>query len=324
MANWNEAINIAGLHRLYLKGGMSIHRLAKAVIRKLQNTEAFHVSDPDFMAVVQAFGAVDELARVKDYNVALEMLYEYGNMDHRLWIEAEDVNDKDYDDVPGPTRNPLEEDTSPEILHHSSINKAVYPVQTGNEWVKYQFPREPKALPAPASVPATKASTGFNGHTITCPCNLCVKDRAEADKNLEVWDNTKTYRVGDIVKCNNIKYECIISHCNVDPKTKSFAKPDDPWKWHYNLPVVPRDPELVFKDRITCETKGKPYTTGRKYRYMTEDDFNKKLLIANIEPPTVPKDLYAYWKDSDDPYQDWLAEKWNKGNLTFRAPIVIQ
>lgn len=115
MANWEETINIAGIHRLYTNGGINLQQVAKAVVRKLQNTEAFATSDPELMDIIMNFGAIDEFARLKDYQVTLDLLYEFGDKENRLWVEAEGVSPQEHDEISAKTRNPYEDDTKPEI-----------------------------------------------------------------------------------------------------------------------------------------------------------------------------------------------------------------
>lgn len=304
MGNWNECINIAGLHRLYNTGGMGLQQLSKGVIRKLQNTEAFAASEPGFMDVMCAFSAVDELARDKDYATALELLYDYGDKENRLWIEAE-TNPQEQDDIPKKSRNPfVEEDTDPAIQkphYHGPLHtfKGPYATQSGTEWVKAHMPY---IIPAPTEP---------------------KKDDDIDDDDLEQWDKTKTYQIGDLVRYKNAKYHCILVHSNIDPYDHSHSKPDDPWRWIKFIQLKPFDPALAFTDRLTCLTTGKNYATGRKFKFMSDDEFIKKLKSASIDPPTIPKELYSYWKDSEEPYQDWLIQKWHNHNLTFRQPNTI-
>lgn len=304
MAIWHETINIAGLHRMYSTGGIGLQQLAKGVARKLQLTEAYAICDPELMDVIFALNQIDEFARLKDYNTVLEMLYEWGDKPHgkteqRLWVEAQGVSPNEYDDVPTKTKNPFEEDTKRQINkphYHGplTILKGPYhnQAQSGDEWVKQRYiePAGPKK-----------------------------------EENIEQWDNTKYYKIGDLVRYKNMKFECLISNANVDPDKNSKFTPGEPWKWLSSMTSKPFDPALAYKDRLTCAIpeKAKIYPTGRKHRYMSEDEFNKKLKDHNIDPPTIPKDLYSYWKDSEDKYQEWLIKRWHNQNLTFRAPNVI-
>lgn len=303
MANWHETINIAGLHYMYSRGDINLQQLSKGVARKLQNTHAFAISDPELMDVIFSFNSVDEFARLKDYITALDALLEWGDKEHgkgelRMWIEAEGVVPNEYDDVPTKIRNPLEEDTKPQYGRPHShgpntiINKGPYPVQSGDEWVKHKFD--------PAPVPPKKP-----------------------EDDTPQWDNTKAYKPGDLVRYKNMKFECIIGNTNVDPDANSKFKPGEAWKWVAAIHSKPFDPGLVYTDRLTCEYKGKFYPTGRKHRYMSEDEFNKKLADNRIDPPTIPKELYTYWKDSEDKYQEWLIARWHNNNLTFKQPISI-
>lgn len=319
MANWNETINIAGVNRLYQTGGINLMGLAKGVLAKLKNTEAFATCEPELLDVMSAFEAIDELAGLKDYNVALDMLLEFADKDNRLWIEQEGVNPSEYDDVPRNQRNPFEEDTKPQFTkphYHGNtiINKGPYHAQNGSEWVKHSWGSQP--IQGPSEPKPVK--TGYNGHVDTCTCDLCKKAKQEADDALPMWDSTKIYEVGEIVRYKNQKFECRLKHSNVDPNEHSHNKPDDSWKWLAMITPKPFDPELQYKDRLACVVKGKNYPVGRKHVHMSEDEFNRRLRAANIDPPTVPKDLYTYWKDCDIPYQDWIIARWHGGQLTYR------
>jgi len=303
MANWRETINIAGLHRMYSSGSIGLQEMAKSVSRKLVLTEAYSIADPELMEVIFCLNQIDEYARLKDYNTALEMLYEWGDKEYdkderRMWIEAEGVNPNEHDDVPAKIKTPFDEDTKRQIRkphYHGPltvINKGTYYAQSqsGDEWVKH-----PHFGPA------------------------------KPNEKIEEWDKTKVYKPGDIVRHKNMKFECLIGNTNVDPDKNSQYRPGEPWKWLSTATMQPGqfDPALAFKDRLTCEYRGKYYPTGRKYRYMSDEDFTKKLKANNIDPPTIPRELYVYWRDCEDNYQDWLIAKWNNQNLTFKEPNVI-
>jgi len=290
MANWKEAINIAGIHRLCIKGDIGLQATAKAVVRKLQNTEAFAISDPELTDVMCAFNTIDEYARLKDYATALDLLYEYGDKNYRLWIEAEDVNPQEHDDIPTMKKSPFEEDTSPQFSKPHYHGPYLQP-QNGSEWVKY-----PKPEPNP-----------------------------DLEGTPEEWDKEKMYRVGELVLWKGTRYKCIISCANVDPGPNSYNKPGDSWKYVRAEPAPILDHSLAFTDRITCSVPAKcrVYPLTRKHHYMSEYEFNKKLEAANITPATVPKDLYVYMKDCEEPYQEWLMDRWHKHNLTFRTPIAV-
>lgn len=326
MAQWNEAVNISGLHRLFETGGIALQQLAKGVVRKLQNTEAFASSDPELIGIMSLFGYIDEYSRLKDYNAALEMLYDYGNKEiylssgtaKQLWVEVE--GPQEFDDIPVKTNNPFDEDTKPQFIkpHFHGPFAPTYKgpqAVSGGEWIKYNFGAE------------QNAPKSFYGHTSGCACDACLKARAGAKTPVkevfEPWDKSKTYNIGDTVRYKNLNFKCLIACTNVDPDANSQNRSSDAWKFVAAAPPEVLDPTLAFTNRITCETKGKPYPTGRKFKYMSDDEFRKKLKLAEIDPPTVPKELYSYWKDSEEPYQDWLIQRWNNQNLTFRTPSTI-
>ena len=286
MANWNETINISGLHRLYTTGSINLQQVSQAIVRKLKNTEAFAISDPELIDIMCAFEAIDELAQLKDYNAVLDMLYGFGDKEHKLWVEAEGVSPQEHDDIPNKTKNPFQEDTKPNFSKpHYHGPWLTNPKEPGSgEWVK---------------VPP-----------ITSPITYST----------DTWEKGKMYSVGDYVMKGNLRYKCRISCANVDPTNNSF-KATDCWEW-ITAGQTHSDPKLVFTDRITCElpAKGRVYASTRKHHYMSEEDFNKKLVASEIDPATVPKELYSYMKDSEPPYQEWLMQRWHKHNLTFRIP----
>ena len=275
MANWKEAINIAGLHRLFTTGAISLQDLSRAVVRKLKNTEVFAIAEPELVDIMCAFDAIDELAQFNDYTTALDMLYSFGNKDNRLWIEADDTSSSEHEEVPVKTRNPFEE------------NKDKTPYLSPASTVK---PTNTSTTDSPATTP---------------------------------WSKDKVYNVGDLVSKGGI-FKCLISCAGVDPGPNSANRPGDCWKWISSEPKVSFDPALAFTDRITCTipSTARVYPATRKYHYMSEDDFNKKLTAAEINPANLPKELYTYMKDCEEPYQQWLIERWHKNNLTFRIPDV--
>ena len=285
MANWNETINIAALHKLYTTGDINLQQVSKTIVGKLKLTEAFASSEPEIIDVMCAFEAIDPLARLKDYEAALDMLYDYGDKDFRLWVEADGVNPQDSSEIPVKTRNPFEEDTKPQFGMANQSFKGPYATQGAQEWLKHHTPSEPK--------------------------------------NPEEWNSSKLYKTGDIAFKGVVRYQCVINCSNVDPTSNSY-KPNDAWKYLGPPDKNPSDPKLVLHDRLTCSLPvlGKVYPATRKYHYMSEEEFNKKLVAADIVPATMPKELYSYMKDCEEKYQEWLISRWHKQNLTFREPVL--
>lgn len=118
MVHWNEKINIAHLHRLFTSGGLSLQNLSRGVVRKLQNTEVFATAEPELIDIMCAFDAIDELAQLDDYIAVLDMLYDFGDKDHMLWIDAEGAG-SESDDVfiSNRIRNPFDENNTEPYLN---------------------------------------------------------------------------------------------------------------------------------------------------------------------------------------------------------------
>jgi hypothetical protein len=106
MAHWTESINLSHLHRLYDKGDINIPQLGKAVAKRLQLTSFFHTCEPEFIDIICEFDALDEFSELKDYEVALDLLYDFGDkgiyaVDGRynnLWVITNDGADKPDED----------------------------------------------------------------------------------------------------------------------------------------------------------------------------------------------------------------------------------
>ena len=266
MINWHETINIAGLHRLFTSGSISLQDLGRAVVVKLKNTNAFASCEPELVDIICAFEAIDELASPSDYRAVLDMLYDFGDKNHALWIETESPSMQD--DIPNKTRNPYEDIN----------NKEPYlsPAAQATEWV-----------------------------------NVLTAETTES-----AYSKDKMYKVGEVVIQGCSRYRCLVSCAGVDPAGNSR------WKW---LNVVQKnfDPTLIFKDRITCATpeNTRVYPPTRKYHYMSDDDFSKKLAEAGINSANLSRELYFYMKDCEEPYQDWLISRFNNGNMTFKQTL---
>lgn len=287
MANWNECINIAGLFRLYNTGSIGLQQLAKAIVRKLKLTQAYATADVELIDIMMAFGEIDEVARLKDFIVVLDMLYEFGDKDLRLLIEAENVSPHESDDIPAKTKNPFEDDTRPQFGANQPHFHGPGNVYRGPDLVQsgeYPAPDEPQA-------------------------------KAE-------WDRNRAYKAGDRVVKAGLEYECLIGNSNADPATNSYNRYGEPWKWLGPADKNSSEPKPVLKDRLTCAipSTARVYPATRKYHHMSEEEFNKKLEAANIIPATMPRELYSYMKDCEEDYQEWLISRWHKQNLTFREP----
>jgi hypothetical protein len=270
---------------MYTSGGISIQQVAKTVVRKLRNTQIFQHSDPELIDIMMVFESIDELAKLDDYKSVLELLYAYGDKQFQLWVEAEHVDPQDSATEIAPKTKALfeNEDTKPDKVPFKPY--LVPGGASSDGWVKHKFP----------------------------------------DIKIELWDKSKIYKAGDLVIKGTMKYKCKIDCSNIDPTQYSFNKAGDAWDYLGIIDKNPSDPERVFKDRLTCSipATGRNYGFTRKHHYMSEEDFNRKLHSAEIDPATMPKDLYTYMKDCEEPYQEWLMARWHKHNLTFKAAAAL-
>lgn len=88
MATWKEEVSLSGLHRLYEKQNISVEALGRAVAARLRATSLYSTNDQVFKDIVGEFGFLNKLSNLKDYETILDMLYDYGDRDRKLWIDA--------------------------------------------------------------------------------------------------------------------------------------------------------------------------------------------------------------------------------------------
>ncbi len=88
MARWQETFNISYLHRLYTDGKIKVMQLGKCVAARLKTTSYFKASDPEMIDIMAEFGSLDEYSENKDYNIALDLLMDFGDKYNRLWVET--------------------------------------------------------------------------------------------------------------------------------------------------------------------------------------------------------------------------------------------
>lgn len=88
MAIWKEQINISHLHRLYEEDKISVESLGKAVASRLRLTNYYQDHDPEIIEIICEFAALNKISELKDYEVILDMLYDFGDIEHRLLVET--------------------------------------------------------------------------------------------------------------------------------------------------------------------------------------------------------------------------------------------
>ncbi len=223
MMHWEETININHLHNLYSDGKINVVQMAKAVVSRMKSTQYWAISDPDFIDIMTEFDAMNEFSSHEDYCIALDYLFEYGDIDNRLWIETE-------------------------------------------------LPAKPEVI-------------------------------AEDDRAI----NFK-FRMLDDYEMPTIPEDSL----------SIIRKPA-----YYNAPV-----HKALPAKSTVQSCGNPinkYGNKTKWRYLSQDDLNKRYIAKGIKPADIPKELNDYVKDADDQYQDWVLSRFVEnanGPITPRkAPI---
>ena len=86
--SWQERVDISHLHRLYTDHKIEIRALGKAVGARLKSTNAFKSCEPELVDIICEFEALDEHSDITDYCSALDMLFDFGDKNKQLLIEA--------------------------------------------------------------------------------------------------------------------------------------------------------------------------------------------------------------------------------------------
>lgn len=81
MADWKTKIELRDLHEAFEKGEMTVKEVGKALADRVQkNRYAGELED-----IIYELRVVDD---VDDYDWCLEQLYDFGDYDHRIWINT--------------------------------------------------------------------------------------------------------------------------------------------------------------------------------------------------------------------------------------------
>lgn len=97
MAQWKERINISKLHRLYENGVIGLNKLSKGIATKLRKTSYHIAGNVEMITIIEELMELTDTNTIDDYDVALDMLYDFGDEDRKLWIETE-INETSDDD----------------------------------------------------------------------------------------------------------------------------------------------------------------------------------------------------------------------------------
>ena len=89
MPHWKATVKLGDLHESYQGKIMTVPALAKAVADRLKRVRRYQ-DDADFQDIVVEFEglAEDEDAGIDDYDCILGRLYDFGDSDHRLWVDT--------------------------------------------------------------------------------------------------------------------------------------------------------------------------------------------------------------------------------------------
>src|SRR6266568_7591083 len=102
MTKWAETLDISPYHQLYSKGTLPLKSLVSCIEHQLKKLDGFFSSDPELIDIIQELNAFDQFASHKDYEVILDMIYDYGDKGNRLWIETQKTSSsfRDEDTIP--------------------------------------------------------------------------------------------------------------------------------------------------------------------------------------------------------------------------------
>lgn len=81
MVDWKTKIKVGDLHAAHRKGDMPITAVAKALAARIERNEFKN----------ELAGLVARLRRVRNvrsYDSCLRTLYDFGDQDHRIWVDA--------------------------------------------------------------------------------------------------------------------------------------------------------------------------------------------------------------------------------------------
>ena len=88
MATWQDSINITDVHRLYEDDRISLEGVGKIVAFRLKRTVHAQSNNTDILNIINQLETLNESNCIDDYDAVLDMLYDFGNSDHKLWIET--------------------------------------------------------------------------------------------------------------------------------------------------------------------------------------------------------------------------------------------
>jgi len=85
MANWKNKVDISSLLTDYEDDDLAPREFAHKVADKL---DALNIQDEDFQEIIQNFRYINEFDSEEDAINVLSDLYDWGDVDHRLWVKT--------------------------------------------------------------------------------------------------------------------------------------------------------------------------------------------------------------------------------------------
>lgn len=91
MPNWKTVLKVGDLHAALREKTMTVQDVAKIVARRL--TKNPYVTDPELDTLIDELKCLAEKedATADEYDEVLDLLYTYGDEDHRIWVDASRV-----------------------------------------------------------------------------------------------------------------------------------------------------------------------------------------------------------------------------------------
>lgn len=83
MANWKTTVKIGDLHNSFEDGNLTIKEVGKEVADRLKRNN--YADDCDLQDIIELLETEDY--DVEGYDYILRMLYDYGDLYHRIWVD---------------------------------------------------------------------------------------------------------------------------------------------------------------------------------------------------------------------------------------------
>ncbi len=88
MANWKTTLDISDLWSKFDDGDLSVQELASKIAQRLESNEFY--GDDDLVEIVYNFVSLaeDSNAEDDDFDYIMQDLYDYADVEHRIWIKT--------------------------------------------------------------------------------------------------------------------------------------------------------------------------------------------------------------------------------------------